>query len=143
MKNATSGEIRLLGLSGWTATVRGNACAVDATDGSCLSIRFAGRPVYRLPMTLRPPQGQPFDVIVSLVGRDAVIALADGTILSPGDKSMSVHCAARSPCRLAGRFLSLARRVPGLAASEPSWMANSPLESSQCDRRDARHDAKP
>ena len=84
MKTATSGEIRLHGLPGWTASVRENSCAVDATDVSGLSIRFAGRPVYRLPMTLWPPQGQSFEVIVSLVGRDAVIALADGTILAPG-----------------------------------------------------------
>ena len=74
MKNALNGEIRLHGLPGWTATVRETACAVDATDVSSLSIRFAGRPVYRLPMTLRPPEGQSFDVIVPLVGRDAVIA---------------------------------------------------------------------
>ena len=57
MKTALSGEIRLQGLPGWTATVRENACAVDATDVSGLSIRFTGRPVYRLPMTLWPPQG--------------------------------------------------------------------------------------
>jgi hypothetical protein len=84
MKNALSGEIRLQGLTGWTATVRETACVVDATDVSSLLIRFVGRPVYRLPMTLRPPEGQPFDVIVPLVGRDAVIAQADGTILMPG-----------------------------------------------------------
>ena len=84
MKTATSGEIRLGGLPGWTAIVRETACAVDPTDVSSLFIRFAGRPVYRLPMTLRPPEGQSFDVIVPLVGRDAVIALADGTILAPG-----------------------------------------------------------
>ena len=84
MKTALSGEIRLQGLPGWTATVREDACAVDATDVSGLSIRFTGRPVYRLPMTLWPPQGQSFDVIVSLVGRDAVIALANGSILAPG-----------------------------------------------------------
>jgi hypothetical protein len=35
-------------------------------------------------MTLRPPEGQSFDVIVPLIGRDAVIALAEGTILPPG-----------------------------------------------------------
>ncbi len=35
-------------------------------------------------MTLRPPVGQPFDVIVPLVGRDAVVALANGSILAPG-----------------------------------------------------------
>jgi hypothetical protein len=86
MKTATNGEIRLQGLPGWTATVRENACAVDATDVSGLSIRFTGRPVYRLPMTLWPPKGQSFDVIVSLVGRDAVIALADGAILPRGQQ---------------------------------------------------------
>jgi hypothetical protein len=84
MKNALTGEIRLQGLPGWTATVRETACAVDATDASSLSIRFVGRPVYRLRMTLRPPEGQSFDVIVPLVGRDAVIVLAEGTILPPG-----------------------------------------------------------
>jgi hypothetical protein len=84
MKNALSGDIRLRGLPGWTATVRETACAADATDVAGLVIRFTGRPVYRLPMTLRPPAGQSFDVIVPLVGRDAVIALADGAILAPG-----------------------------------------------------------
>jgi hypothetical protein len=84
MKNALSGEIRLQGLPGWTATVHETACAVDATHASNLLIRFVGRPVYRLPITLRPPEGQPFDVIVPLVGRDAVVALADGSILAPG-----------------------------------------------------------
>jgi hypothetical protein len=84
MKDALSGEVRLQGLPGWTATVRGTACAVDTADVSVLSIRFTGRPVYRLQMMLRPPAGQPFDVIVPLVVRDAVFALADGTILVPG-----------------------------------------------------------
>ena len=64
--------------------MRDTTCAVDATDPSNLSVRFAGRPVYRLPMTLRPPGGYPFDVVVPIVGRDAVVALADGTILAPG-----------------------------------------------------------
>jgi hypothetical protein len=84
MKNALDGEIRLQGLPGWTAAVRTTACTVDAIDASCLLVRFTGRPVYRLPMTLRPPGGQSFDVIVPLVGRDAVVALADGAILPPG-----------------------------------------------------------
>ena len=84
MKDALSGEIRLEGLPGWTASVRGASCSVDPTDTSVLSIRFTGRPVYRLPMSLRPPAGQPFDVVVPLVGRDAVVALADGSILAPG-----------------------------------------------------------
>lgn len=86
MKNALSANISLRGLSGWTATVRETACAVDASDVTGLVIRFIGRPVYRLPMTLRPPAGQSFDVIVPLIGRDAVIALADGAILAPGQQ---------------------------------------------------------
>ncbi|WP_287313581.1 STY4851/ECs_5259 family protein [Mesorhizobium sp.] len=83
MNDALGGEIRLQELPGWTASVQMGSSAVDAADSSAVSIRFTGRPVYRLPMTLRPPGGQPFDVIVPLVGRDAVIALADGSILAP------------------------------------------------------------
>src|SRR5262245_22957473 len=67
MKNALDGEIHLQGLPGWTAAVHTTACTVDAIDASCLLVRFTGRPVYRLPMTLRPPGGQSFDVIVPLV----------------------------------------------------------------------------
>lgn len=84
MKNALNGDIRLHGFPGWTAVIRETACTVDTTDDASLSIRFTSRPVYRLPMTLRPPCGQSFDVVVPLVGRDAVIALADGAILAPG-----------------------------------------------------------
>ncbi|MFD2185096.1 STY4851/ECs_5259 family protein [Rhodoplanes azumiensis] len=84
MKDALTGEIRLHGLPGWTATVPTASCAVDASRTDVLAIRFSGRPVYRLPLTLHPPSGTAFDVIVPLVGRDAVVALADGSILPPG-----------------------------------------------------------
>jgi hypothetical protein len=84
MKDALAAEIRLQGMPGWTASVRETACTVGSTEASNLCIRFTERPVYRLPMTLRPPEGQSFDVIVPLIGRDAVIALADGMILAPG-----------------------------------------------------------
>jgi hypothetical protein len=84
MKDALSGEIRLHGLPGWIASAQEASCSVDAANTSNLSIRFSGRPLYRLPMKLRPPAGHPFDAIVPLVGRDAVLALADSTILSPG-----------------------------------------------------------
>jgi hypothetical protein len=87
MKDALSGHISLHGLPGWTATVRQTDCTVDAADAESLVIRFTGRPVYRLPMTLRPPTGQYFDVIVPLVGRDAVIALANGAILAAGRRT--------------------------------------------------------
>jgi len=86
MKDAQRGEIRLEGLPGWTAAVREAACVVDVADGSVLSIHFTGRPVYLLPMTLRPPEGQPLDIIAPLVGRDAIIVLADGSILAPGQQ---------------------------------------------------------
>jgi hypothetical protein len=84
MRDASSGEIRLHGLPGWAASIHTAGCALDAANNSDLSIQFTGRPVYRLPMSLRPPTGLPFDVIVPLVGRDPVVALADGTILTPG-----------------------------------------------------------
>jgi hypothetical protein len=84
MTNARDADIRLHGFPGWTAAVRETACIVDTTDDASLSIRFTKRPVYRLLMTLRPPWGQSFDVVVPLIGRDAVIALADGAILEPG-----------------------------------------------------------
>ena len=67
-------------------------------------------------------------MIVSLVGRDAVIALADGTILSPGrqvDVSALRGAVAVSPRRT---VIELTRRVQGLAASEALWTANFPLE---------------
>lgn len=84
MKDALTGEIRLRGLPGWTATVPNASCQVDTSRTEVLTIRFCGRPVYRLPLTLHPPAGTAFDVIVPLVGRDAVVALADGSILPPG-----------------------------------------------------------
>jgi hypothetical protein len=84
MKDDLAGKIILHGLPGWTATISKTICKVESVVGNELSFRFTGRPVYRLPMTLRPPAGQEFDVIVPLIGRDAVIALADGGILAPG-----------------------------------------------------------
>jgi hypothetical protein len=87
MKSALDGDIRFFGLPGWTAAVHETACMVDTTDDGSLSIRFVRRPVYRLLMTLRPPGGQAFDVVVPLIGRDAVVALADGTILAPGKQA--------------------------------------------------------
>src|SRR5690606_13298396 len=42
-----------------------------------------GAPIYRLPVTLHPPDGPSVGAVISLVGRDAAIALADGSILKP------------------------------------------------------------
>ena len=83
MSDPVSGEIHLQGLPGWSAAVLETSCTVEARDASLLSIQFRGRPIYRLSMGLRPPSGQPFDVIVPLVGRDAAIVLANGSVLAP------------------------------------------------------------
>ncbi|MER8975273.1 STY4851/ECs_5259 family protein [Mesorhizobium sp. M0800] len=84
MKDARSGQIRLEGLPGWTASAADGSCVVDQIDKETLSFKFLGRPLYRLPMTIRPPVGEPCEIVVPLVGRDAAIALADGSILGPG-----------------------------------------------------------
>jgi hypothetical protein len=86
MRDALSGEIRLEGLPGWAASVGEGSCSIEPIGTSVLSIRFHGRPVYRLTMTLRPPAGQPFEIVVPLISRDAVVTLADGSILAPGAK---------------------------------------------------------
>ena len=84
MKDALNGQIRLEGLPGWTASVGDASCAVDPTDASVLSIAIHRTSGLSAADESRPPAGQPFDVVVPLVGRDAVIALANGTILAPG-----------------------------------------------------------
>ncbi|QOZ23117.1 hypothetical protein XH93_05180 [Bradyrhizobium sp. CCBAU 51753] len=117
MRDALTGEIRLEGLPGWSASVRGRSCSVDKADGSVLSIRFTGRPIYRLPMTLHPPTGHSFDVIVPLVGRDAVIALADGSILAPGaqlDVGALRGAVAVSPRRTVAHLAAKGSRSGGL-----------------------------
>lgn len=84
--DAQSGEIETLGLPGWAASVPASDTAVIQDSPAKLAIRFAGRPLYRLTVRLVPPQGDGFDVSVSLVGRDGCIALADGQVLRPGSE---------------------------------------------------------
>lgn len=81
--DAQSGEVELTGLPGWTAVVPEPRCETTPAQLGGLSIRFSGRPFYRLPIRLIPPQGEGFDILVSLVGRDGVTVLADGTVLRP------------------------------------------------------------
>jgi hypothetical protein len=78
------GAIVLSGLSGWTATIRDHSCHVETTSDEGLSFRFIERPSYRLAVKLAPSGGHPFDVLVPLIGRDAVIALSDGAVVAPG-----------------------------------------------------------
>ncbi|MDQ6436651.1 STY4851/ECs_5259 family protein [Mesorhizobium sp. LHD-90] len=82
--DAQSGEIEALGLPGWTIVVPGSECSAEQVTPGRLAVRFSGRPLYRLTVRLVPPQGEGFDVSVSLVGREGCIALADGKVLRPG-----------------------------------------------------------
>jgi hypothetical protein len=84
MNDALSEEIRLQGLPGWSASVHAASCSVATAASSALSVRFTGRPVYHLPLKLNAPGGQSVDVVVPLIGRDAVLALSTGSILTPG-----------------------------------------------------------
>ncbi|MGJ4896686.1 MULTISPECIES: STY4851/ECs_5259 family protein [unclassified Bradyrhizobium] len=86
LKDAVSGELRLQGLAGWSASLRDADCTVGQADASTLWFRFAGRPTYRLPMRLRPPAGPALEVVVSLVGRNAAIALANSSLVTPGSR---------------------------------------------------------
>lgn len=84
MQDGLRGEIRLEGLPGWSASIHERSCSVENVDNSILSIRFNSRPIHRLPLTLHPPVGPSIRIIVPLIGRDAVVALADGSILQQG-----------------------------------------------------------
>ena len=75
------GELRLNGLEGWTVAA---PQLTPTGDPELFRIDFAGRPNYQLRVTLLPPGGLPFDVVVSIAGRDAVVALRDGAILTAG-----------------------------------------------------------
>jgi hypothetical protein len=117
MRDALNGEIRLQGLLGWSASVREESCKVDNTDPSVISIKFSGRPIYRLPVTLHPPQGHSFDVIVPLVGRDAVIALSNGSIIQSGaqiDVGSLRGAVAVSPSRAIAQLAPKGSRSGGL-----------------------------
>jgi len=84
MLDARRGEIRLHGLEGWTATAcEPNCWAIS--EGPTLTVEFAGKPVYRLRVALRPPAGAPVEVIVPIISHEASIALADGSLMSAGD----------------------------------------------------------
>lgn len=79
-----AGEIRLDSLPGWKAVSADPCCQSHEVESGKLALQFSGRPVYRLPLTLQPPGGPAFDVIVQLTGREAGIVLADGAVVQPG-----------------------------------------------------------
>ncbi|MCO6409060.1 STY4851/ECs_5259 family protein [Hoeflea alexandrii] len=81
MSGPSMGHLRLEGLAGWSVS----APQLSATDDpTLLNITFPGRPNYQLPVTLHPPQGRSFDVVLSISGSEAVVTLADGSVLPAG-----------------------------------------------------------
>ncbi len=79
-----AGEIRLDSLPDWKAVSADPCCQSHEVEPGKLALQFSGRPIYRLPLTLQPPGGPAFDVIVRLTGRESGIVLADGGVLQPG-----------------------------------------------------------
>ncbi|MBE1203682.1 STY4851/ECs_5259 family protein [Aminobacter carboxidus] len=81
-----AGEIRLNNLPGWKVS-SGDPCReMHEIEPGRLTIQFPGRPIYRLPLTLQPPGGPAFDIVVPLAGREAGIVLADGGVIQPGTR---------------------------------------------------------
>lgn len=79
-----AGEIRLDSLPDWKAVSADPCCQSHEVEPGRLVLQFSGRPIYRLLLTLQPPDGPAFDVVVQLTGREAGIVLADGGVLQPG-----------------------------------------------------------
>lgn len=79
-----AGEIRLNNLPGWQASITDRTFHSRPDELGRLAVRFSGRPIYRLPLTLQPPDGPAFGIVVQLTGREAGIVLADGSVLPPG-----------------------------------------------------------
>ena len=86
MTTMQAGEIRLDNLPGWKALSSDPGCGAREVEPGRLTIQFPGRPIYRLPLTLLPPDSPAFDVVVQLAGREAGIVLADGGVLQPGTR---------------------------------------------------------
>ncbi len=85
MTTAEVGEITLQGFDGWSVSVRTPNCETRALENG-LALTFNRRPVYRLPLSLRSPAGDIFNIEVPLKGSDAILALADGTIVQPRER---------------------------------------------------------
>lgn len=117
MRDASTGELRLDGLPGWTAASATPGCRLEAVDPELYAVRFDARPAYRLRLWLRPPEGEGFEAIVPMRGRDAVVALADGSILSSGrriDVGALRGAVAVAPVRSALRVVARGARTGGM-----------------------------
>lgn len=84
MTGPQSGEATLQGFTDWEASASEASVTLVREGAGKLLLGFVGRPSYRVSLLLRPPGGDPLDVIVPLAGRDASVVLADGSIAQPG-----------------------------------------------------------
>lgn len=87
MLDARRGEIRLDGLEGWSlsAEAAGAPLSLTSEDGRIFSFVLEGRPVHRLGLRLRPPQGEPIRGELSARARACVAVRADGALFAPGE----------------------------------------------------------
>lgn len=80
MNKPTSGTIMLEGLAGWRATLHQGQCDWQEDSRLRISFTFSGRPSFRLQISLQPPAGPAFDVVLPIASRYPVVALADGSV---------------------------------------------------------------
>ena len=80
LRDERSGSICLSLMPGWRATILDPECEWSSDENSNLSIFFPKKPSFRLRLTLHPPQGPGFDIVLPITGRRPVIALSDGTM---------------------------------------------------------------
>lgn len=84
LNDATSGTVHLNRMPEWRATVRDPECQWRGGESSSVTFTFDGKPNFRLGLTLHPPKGPCFDIVLPLAGRHPVIVLADGAL--PGER---------------------------------------------------------
>ncbi|WP_240545162.1 STY4851/ECs_5259 family protein [Sinorhizobium fredii] len=82
----TTGRISLAELPGWTLALSNVANAVSRNDAGNILIEFSGKPNYRLPALLEPPEGKPIPILVPVAARDSVIVNGDGEVVDAGQQ---------------------------------------------------------
>jgi hypothetical protein len=83
MTDTLVGELRLVGMSGWSIS---GPDLQPTEDAQLFAIQFDRVPNQQLNATLHSASGVSFEVIVPVTGRDAVVALSWGAIIPPGAK---------------------------------------------------------
>ncbi|MDE4593042.1 STY4851/ECs_5259 family protein [Sinorhizobium meliloti] len=86
MKTATTGRILLTELPGWRLARSNVANAVWQNDAGNILFEFNGKPNYRQPALLEPPEGKPIPILIPIAARDAVIVNAGGEVVDAGQQ---------------------------------------------------------